>query len=145
MFLHGIRLYSGRGQRSLLLVFILFMFTHNTAMYGIKILTELMKDIFYFPLWWYTRGLKNCLIFLKNFIVNREKSLALLVWIKNIHVPMYGQSDWQGRLISFFIRLFQVIIRSLVMIVWLLFSFFVFLLWLIFPLFALYQIFLQII
>jgi hypothetical protein len=119
------------------------MFTHNSALYGTKILGELVRDIIYFPLWWYTRGLVRLLDFLKDFIVNRERSLAFLVWIKNIHRPMYGQYDWQGRLISFVVRLFQIIVRGLVMIFWLFFSLFIFFLWVIFPFLIFYEIYFQ--
>jgi len=120
------------------------MFTNNSAMYGTKILSELVGNIIYFPLWWYSRGLINIMLWLKEFIVNREKSLAFLVWLKNIHRPMYGQHDWQGRIISFLIRLVQIIGRGLIMIFWLIFALAVFLFWIIFPFFVLYEIYTQI-
>jgi len=31
--------------------------------------------------------------------------VGLRVWLKNLFAPMFGQTDWQGRLISFFMRL----------------------------------------
>lgn len=42
---------------------------------------------------------------------------AIEVWIKNIFVPMFGQHDWQSRLISVFMRLVQIIGRSLALVV----------------------------
>jgi len=116
------------------------MFKHHSAVYGTKILAGLAVDLVYFPAWWYSGGLIRLIKYLKNFLAEREKSLALLVWIKNIHIPMYGQYDWQGRLISFFMRLFQVIIRSIAMFAWLIFVLMIFIFWVIIPLLVLYEI-----
>ena len=117
--------------------------TNNFALYGAKILGEIGRDILYFPVWWYTRGL---MLFFKKLVVflrNREKSLALLVWIKNIHRPMYGQHDWQGMLISFFMRAAQIIIRSIAMLFWLIVAVAVFCFWLALPILAIYEIIFQ--
>ena len=121
------------------------MFTHNSAVYGTKILGELVWNIIYFPLWWYSRGLVRLILNLKDFIVNRERSLAFFVWIKNIFRPMYGQHDWQGRIISFFMRLAQIIARGVIMIFWLIFALAGFLFWIILPFIVLYEIYAQII
>jgi hypothetical protein len=121
------------------------MFTHNSAMYGTKILGEIVIDIIYFPLWWYTRGLVRLVFFLEKFIINRERSLAFLVWVKNIHRPMYGQYDWQGRLISFFMRLFQIIVRGIVLVFWLIFALALFLIWIALPFLIFYEIYFQLI
>lgn len=120
------------------------MFTNNSAMYGTKIVGEIIGDIIYFPLWWYSRGFFRMLIYLKSFIINRERSLALLVWVKNIFRPMYGQHDWQGRIISFIVRLFQIIVRGIAMAFWLIFSLAIFLFWIIMPFFVFYEIYIQI-
>ncbi len=119
------------------------MLTNNFAWYSVKILSELVNEIIYFPAWWYSKGLINLLAILKKFLINKEKSLALSVWIKNILRPMYGQFDWVGMLISFFMRLFQIIVRSLMMIVWLLLAFFILCFWLILPLLVIYEIIFQ--
>ena len=47
---------------------------------------------------------------------------------------MYGQRDWSGRLISFFIRLVQIIFRGLVLIVWIFLLLALIIIWLIGPL-----------
>lgn len=121
------------------------MLANSSAIYGTKILAGLVAQIAYFPAWWYSRGLLRFLKYLKNFLVERERSLALLVWIKNISIPMYGQYDWQGRLISFFMRLFQIIARGIVMLFWLVAAFAIFCLWIILPPLILYEIYFQII
>ncbi len=94
------------------------MLSNNFAVYGTKIIAELIRDIIYFPLWWYSRGLVLTTKGLIEFLAARQKSLGLLVWVKNIHRPMYGQRDWVGKLISFFMRLIQVIVRSIIMLFW---------------------------
>jgi len=119
------------------------MVNNNFAIYGVKILAELARDIIYFPLWWYTKGLFQLLIWLKNFLINREKTVALSVWIKNIFRPMYGQYDWQGKLISFFIRVMQIIARSIGMLIYLIISALIFCFWIILPILVIYQIIFQ--
>ena len=120
------------------------MLANNFIFYSLKIITQLIYEIFYFPVWWYTRGAINVLIGLKNFLVNREKTLALWVWIKNIHRPMYGQYDWAGILISLVVRIFQIIVRSMALVFWLIFCLAVFLFWLMLPVVVLGQIAYQI-
>lgn len=118
---------------------------NNFILYSGKIIAELAYDILYFPLWWYSRGFLNLLLSLYNFLTDKQKSLALLVWLKNIFRPMYGQYDWQGMLISFFIRLVQIIFRSLILLFWLIVVVAVALAWLVLPLFVVYEIILQLI
>ncbi len=90
---------------------------HNSFTYFGKILVRILWDFLYFPIWWYGAGLLKTLRGVGNFYKNQEASLNFLVWFKNIFVPMYGQYDIAGRLVSFFIRLVQVIYRGAVMLV----------------------------
>lgn len=119
------------------------MLSNNFVFYSTKILLEIVRDILYFPVWWYSRGLVNLVKFLFSFLVNKQKSMALLVWIKNIFKPMYGQSDWQGKVISFFVRLIQIFVRSLIMILWLVFVLAIFCIWVILPVLVVYEIIFQ--
>lgn len=121
------------------------MLANNSVAYGTKILAGLVAQIVYFPAWWYSRGLLRFLKYLKDFLVERERSLALLIWIKNLNIPMYGQYDWQGRLISFFMRLFQIIFRGIVMIFWLILVVAIICAWIILPFLILYEIYFQLI
>ncbi|HTW96662.1 MAG TPA: hypothetical protein VMD74_03355 [Candidatus Methylomirabilis sp.] len=107
------------------------------------IIAGIAKDIIFFPFWWYSIGLFRLIIWLKNFIIDREKSLAFLVWLKNLFVPMYGLRDWQGRIISFFVRLVQIIIRGIIIIFWIIVALIIFWLWIIFPVLVIYEIFYQ--
>jgi hypothetical protein len=71
--------------------------------------------------------------------------LALFVWIKNIFTPMYGQYDWQGRLISLFMRIVQIIFRGFVMLICVGIAVALLIIWIILPPFVVWQIFYQII
>ena len=119
------------------------MATNSFIFYSLQILAELVRDIIYFPLWWYSRGLINRLLGVKDFLVNKQKSLALLVWLRNIFRPMYAQNDLAGTLISFFVRLAQIIFRSAFLLFWSVLAVLVVAAWLLLPLLAVYEIIFQ--
>lgn len=119
------------------------MAANNLLTYTIKIMGEIVFDVFYFPVWWYSRGTLITLNKLFYFLRNQERSWGLFVWIKNIFRPMYGQTDLQGRLISVFIRLVQIIFRGAIMLVITLITFIMFLVWLIAPVFIVFEIIFQ--
>ena len=89
---------------------------HNSFTYSGEILGRIIWDFLYFPLWWYSAGLVKTLQGVSNYYRSQEASLGFFVWLKNIFIPMYGQRDLPGRLISFFIRLVQIIYRGLAML-----------------------------
>jgi len=115
------------------------------ALYGVNITGKMISDIFYFPLWWYAGGFFQLLKYLGANLKEKEKSLALFVWIKNIFVPMYGQRDIVGAMVSLVMRIFQIIFRGILLLFWLFFSIVVAGLWLVIPLYVIYQIIFQII
>lgn len=110
-----------------------------------RIFSAIIIDIVFFPFWWYSFGLVKIIKNLANFVADREKSLALLVWVKNIFVPMYGQRDIQGAIISFFIRLVQIIFRTVIMIFWIAVALLAFWIWFLVPILIIYMIVWQII
>lgn len=104
-----------------------------------RLLIEFILDFFYFPVWWYTGGVAYALQACGNLISSANGLMAPGLWLKNIFVPMFGQHDWQGRMVSFLVRLANVIFRSLAMVVWLLVVFILFLFWVALPLFVGYM------
>jgi len=120
------------------------MVSNNFFVFSLKIVVELVGDIIFFPLWWYSKGLFDFLKSQLQFLENRQKGLALAVWIKNIFKPMFGQNDWQGKLISVIMRIFQIIIRSIAMMFWILVSFLLIIFWISLPVLIFYQIIFQI-
>lgn len=81
------------------------------------ILKDVLLDIVMFPVWWYSRGLFLMLRWCVETLKGYAKYLAIGIWIKNIFVPMFGQHDWQSRLISIFMRCVQIIGRSFALLV----------------------------
>lgn len=71
-----------------------------------------------FPLWWYTRGLGFAAERASASVTHASRSLALGVWVRNLFVPMYGETGTEGRLISFFVRLAMVVLRGFAVAVW---------------------------
>lgn len=103
-----------------------------------RIFFEAIFDVLYFPVWWYTGGAKHALIWCYGALMSGNASLAPGLWLKNIFVPMFGQYDIQGRIISFFMRLFQVIGRGIALIFWLAVCVVLFAAWLVLPLAVVY-------
>lgn len=97
------------------------------------------------PVWWYSSGLVYVVKQLTLGVKGYSKSLAVGVWIRNLFVPMFGQNDWQSRLISFGMRVFQIIARSFFVALWTILMIAVFLVYIILPIFSvvglIYQIF----
>ncbi len=120
------------------------MFRHNFLTYGSQIIFKTIGEIVYFPIWWYSVGLLEFIKKAARFWLNQEKSLGFTIWSKNIFVPMYGQYDWAGRTISFFIRLIQIIFRGLALIFWLAIVLASLVAWLLMPVFLVIAIFFQI-
>lgn len=106
---------------------------HSLSNHIIKSFFGFIKEILYFPIWWYTQGSFNLVGFLFDFIKSVEKYFALWVWIKNIFKPMYSQYDFAGVIISFFVRVFQIIVRSIVMFILIFLCVGIFLIWLTTP------------
>ena len=104
------------------------------------IVVDIAGDFLYFPLWWYTAGWKKSVVFTVEKIRDLENALAIKIWAKNLFRPMYAQYDLQGRIISFFMRLFQLIIRSIFFFIFFVFLLFVPVIWFFLPLFVLAQI-----
>lgn len=119
------------------------MIRNNLPMYAGKIAADIIGSILYFPLWWYSRGFLQFTGGVVGFLSDRQRGLALWVWIKNIHKPMYGQTDWQGRLISLFMRIVQIILRSIAMFFWCIIAAILVLAWILVPLFIFYHILFQ--
>lgn len=101
-------------------------------------------ELIYFPFWWYTEGFLQLSRALFGYLGDEFTGLGIAVWSRNLFIPMYGQRDIGSRLISFFMRLVQIIFRFLY---WLLLSCLVFLLiiiWLAAPILAISELIWQI-
>lgn len=75
------------------------------------VLLEIIGDIVYWPVWWYTKGLMQAVRFVFEHIRFEQEKIALVIWMRNIFTPMFGQYDWQGRIISFFMRCILIVAK----------------------------------
>ena len=98
-----------------------------------RLVLEFFFDILYAPVWWYSVGAKQVLIALLRTAKHASLRLAPMLWLKNIFVPMFGQTDWQGRMVSFFMRFVNVIGRSIALCVVTVFVLGLFFLWVAVP------------
>lgn len=106
-----------------------------------RLAKEFFLDGFQFPLWWYTRGINYAFQKCLDLVRRGNNELAPGVWLTNLFVPMYGQYDWQGRLISFFMRLVLLIFRGGALVLWVGVCMLLFFAWLVVPLFVAYYLF----
>ena len=98
-----------------------------------RLVIEALLDIFYFPVWWFSVGIKRATMWCFDILKSGNDWLAPGLWIANIFVPMYGQYDWQGRIVSFFMRLVQIIFRLFGLSLWLIFCLVLFITWIMWP------------
>lgn len=109
-----------------------------------RLALEAFLDIFYFPLWWYGAGALKALSWCFGLMKSGNNRLAPGLWLANIFVPMFGQYDIQGRLVSFFMRFIQIIVRAFALLVWIVFCLILFFVWLAIPAAVIYGIYLEI-
>ena len=102
---------------------------------------EFVFDILFFPFWWYSYGLKRAFLASYGIVQFGNMTLAPGVWIENIFVPMFGQYDWQGRIMSFFMRVVNILYRSIAFLVVVVFSCSIFVCWVGFPVAMLYMLY----
>ncbi len=95
-----------------------------------RLFFEALTDALYFPVWWYSAGIKYSASRILALFNSGNRTLAPGLWLKNIFVPMFGQFDWQGRMISFFMRSVQVVARSIALLFWLMICIILFVMWL---------------
>ena len=107
------------------------------------ILKELIFDIIYFPVWWYTKGLKKAALFFVNEVLEWMNRLSLKILFMNLLKPMYGDYTRSGRIISFFLRIIVFFYKLVLMVIWLAILFGLLLLWVVLPIFIVYMIILN--
>lgn len=83
--------------------------------YAIK---DVIGGIIFFPIWWYTVGFMTVLSWAASSIGEMSQMFGLGVWVRNLFVPMYGDTSIIGRLISFGIRLVMIAVRGAVVACW---------------------------
>lgn len=104
-----------------------------------SLLLDLIMDVLYFPVWWYSAGLVQ-------FVYNRARStvatsehLAIRLLVLNIFRPMFAQYDRTGRIISFFMRLVILCVRSVYLLGYTALQLIAIVAWVAAPLFIVYR------
>jgi len=104
-----------------------------------RIAIQFLLEVLSFPVWWYTDGLKRAAIGCGHIVEEANMNFAPGLWLKYFFVPMYGQQDWQGRIMSIFIRFINIIFRGIALGVFIFFAFGALFAWIVLPLFLIYM------
>lgn len=103
------------------------------------LLVKYLLEIIYFPAWWYTKGLLKVLAGVRNSLADYQNRLGFYLWVKNLFTPMFGQRDLQGRIVSFFMRLINIVGRGIALLVVAVFHLAFIVIWLVLPIFLIYK------
>ncbi len=90
--------------------------TSRTGAVAKFVLVDFFGSVAWFPIWWYTVGLLGIMAAARNGLEYRVRSLGFKIWLKNFFVPMYGQYDLTGKLISIWMRFVVLIGRIIVLV-----------------------------
>ncbi|MFA6428140.1 MAG: hypothetical protein WCW02_01160 [Candidatus Buchananbacteria bacterium] len=104
------------------------------------VFVELIGEVLFFPVWWYSTGVKQAWTQCLRNTDEANDIIGLSIWLNNLFKPMFAQYDWQGRLISFFMRVVQIIFRAFAFFIWFIFIWSWLIIWLVLPIFIVYQI-----
>ncbi|PJA46426.1 hypothetical protein CO174_00225 [Candidatus Uhrbacteria bacterium CG_4_9_14_3_um_filter_50_9] len=72
-----------------------------------------LRELVLLPVWWYTNGLKRVFLFTLYSMKWSSDLFGLGIWVKNLFVPMYGETSLTGRAISFGVRFVMIIVRGI--------------------------------
>jgi hypothetical protein len=108
------------------------------------ILVEILWDFVYFPLWWYSRGLKKVALFCLGQMREWGERLSLRILFTNLFKPMYSDYSRSDRIISFFLRIFVFGFKLILMFVWVIILLIILFVYLLLPPFIIYMIVLNI-
>jgi hypothetical protein len=111
----------------------------STGRIIILILIDGLRTALYFPVWWYSKGFIKMIKAIGRLIGDFNLTLGFTIWVKNLFVPMFGQRDIPGRLISFFLRLVNIIFRGLGLLFLICLTFIFIIIWLVVPVFIIFQ------
>ncbi len=105
-----------------------------------RLFIDALLHVLLLPLWWYTVGLTRFAKKVFSWFRLGNEYLVPLLWWGHLFVPMFGAVQWQERLISFFMRLVNALIRTFLLAVWAVILVLVIMVWCVLPLIASYLI-----
>lgn len=90
----------------------------STVLFFRFIVLDLVLDIVRFPAWWYSRGAVRAGQWYVRSLGDAIDRLALKVLAQNLGRPMFGDYTREGRIISFFMRIIQLVISAILFAAW---------------------------
>lgn len=100
---------------------------------------DLVASIIYFPVWWYTAGMMKVARLVSREVKSLMQTFNLKVLFQSLFIPMFGQYDLAGRIISFFVRIVYTSGLFVISVVYTTLLSVLLLLWLLLPIFILYN------
>ncbi len=80
--------------------------------------SESLRGLLTLPLWWYSGGLLRAMNWMWTSIKSAPQMLGVNIWAKNLFIPMYGETGFVGRAISFSVRLFVICFKGAGVVFW---------------------------
>ncbi len=105
------------------------------------IFVDVIGDFLYWPIWWYSFGLRDRLVWFMEQVKTTWKLLAIDLWLKNFFVPMYGDRSILGRAISLVFRLLILVWKLIWFFIWVVVVMCVVFLWIAAPVVVVYMIY----
>ncbi|MBI4414690.1 MAG: hypothetical protein HY566_00440 [Candidatus Kerfeldbacteria bacterium] len=90
----------------------------SAALFLRFIFLDLVLDIVRFPAWWFSRGAVKAVQWYGRTLEDALDRLALKVLAQNLGRPMFGDYTREGRIISFFMRIIQLVISTILFAGW---------------------------
>jgi hypothetical protein len=113
----------------------------NLVLANVKfIFVDIVGDFLYWPVWWYSRGFMEAVIFAWEQIKKEWLVLGLGIWLKNLFSPMFRDRSVLGRLISLGVRMVILVWRLMWFLAWLIIILGLVALWLILPVGSLFMV-----
>lgn len=100
------------------------------------ILRELIGELLYFPVWWYSHGLTSTARTLLNRWLGAVNRLSIMIMLRTMGKPMYGDYTRSGKIISFFFRLLILGFKLIQLGIWTVILVIAMLAWIVGPIFA---------
>lgn len=100
---------------------------------------DIIWEVLYFPIWWYSRGFKKTALFCWQKIKDGWRALSLTIFLESFFKPMYGQHGWDAYILSLATHLVQLLWRLSLIILWFVFWLFVLILWIALPILIIWQ------
>lgn len=94
---------------------------------------DALWELFYWPYWWYSRGLKKTALFTWHKVRDGFKGLAFGIMFKSFFKPMYGQRDVVSYVLSVIFRVVHLFLRSILLLIWFSFWLIVFVVYVFLP------------